>query len=194
MLRNTNETWGSVARVLHWTVVGLFVIQVPLGFYMDAVYQEYLKTFADDTMLMRTSRGHHTIGLIILMLAVSRLCWRMLNPTPGLPDNLTTFQRYLARVTHVFLYALMIAWPLTGWAVLSVYDGEFPIFFFGWDDLPRIVPQVPEGSTFDADFFGEVHRGFWRLGGLLLGLHVFAAIWHERVNKDGLLRRMWKGL
>lgn len=193
MLRNTKDSWGSVARGLHWFIVGLAIIQVPLGFYMDAVYQEYLKTYGDDTLLMQTSRGHHTIGFLILIAALFRLPWRLVNTTPSLPASLTTFQLRLARVTHVFLYVLMFVYPLTGWAVLSAYDGEFPIFFFGWDDIPRIVPQVPEGSTFDADFFGEVHRALWRVGALLLGLHIFAALWHQYVNRDGILRRMWQG-
>ena len=193
MLRNTKDTWGSVARTLHWIVVGLAIIQVPLGFYMDAVYQEYLKTFGDDTLLMQTSRGHHTIGFLILTAAIFRLPWRLVNTTPSLPASLTNFQLRLARVTHVFLYVLMFVYPLTGWAVLSAYDGEFPIFFFGWDDIPRIVPQVPEGSTFDSDFFGEVHRALWRVGGLLVGLHIMAALWHQYVKRDGILRRMWKG-
>ena len=116
-----------------------------------------------------------------------------MNTTPSLPASLTHFQLRLARVTHVFLYVLMFVYPLTGWAVLSAYDGEFPIFFFGWDDIPRIVPQVPEGSTFDADFFGEVHRALWRVGALLVGLHIVAALWHQYVKRDGILRRMWKG-
>ena len=38
---------------------------------------EYLKTFGDDTLLMRTSMGHHTIGLLILTIAVFRLAWRL---------------------------------------------------------------------------------------------------------------------
>jgi len=193
MLRNTKESWGSLARGLHWTVVALAIVQVPLGFYMDEVYQEYIKTYEDDTLLMRTSMGHHTIGLLILMFALFRLTWRLANPTPGLPQNLKTYQRYLARFTHVFLYMIMIVYPLTGWAVLSAYDGDFPIFFFGWDSVPRIVPQVPDGAPFDSDFFANIHRNLWRSAGLLLGLHVFGALWHQFVARDGILRRMWKG-
>lgn len=193
MFRNTKESWGSLARGFHWAVVSLVIIQIPLGFYMVDVYEEYTKTYADDTLVMRTSMGHHTIGLLILTIALFRIAWRLTNQTPGLPESLKTYQRYLARITHAFLYVIMIVYPLSGWAALSAYEGEFPIFFLIWDSVPRIVPQVAEGEPFDYPFFAEIHRNLWRSGGLLLGLHVFGALWHQFVARDGTLRRMLKG-
>jgi len=193
MLRNTNDRWGTPARVFHWTVVAIVIVQVPLGFWMVEIYDEYKKTYADDSLLMQTSNAHHTLGLTILAIAALRLAWRFSNTTPGLPSSLQTYQRYLARFTHVFLYLIMFVYPLTGWAALSAYEGEFPIFFFGYDSMPRIVPQVTEGEPFDYPFFAGIHRNLWRAGGLILGLHVVGALWHQYVAKDGILRRMWRG-
>jgi len=193
MLRNSKETWGSLTRGLHWFVVTLVVIQIPLGFYMVEVYDEYTRTYADDTLVMRTSMGHHTIGLLILSIALFRIAWRLSNQTPGLPDSLQAYQRFLARFTHVLLYMLMIVYPLSGWAALSAYEGDFPIFFFGWDNVPHILPQVAEGEPFDYPFFAGIHRNLWRSGGLLLGLHVLGALWHQYVLRDGVLRRMLRG-
>jgi cytochrome b561 len=194
-LTNSFNRWGLVSRGLHWTVVALVAIQIPLGFYMVEVYEFYTETYADDRlpMVMRTSMVHHTIGLTVLILAVSRLTWRVSNRTPDLPAALAAYQRVIARTTHVFLYALMILYPLTGWAALSAYEGEFPIFFFGWDDLPRIVPQVAEGEPFDYAFFARIHRLGWKVGAAIVGLHVVGALWHQFVAKDGVLRRMWSG-
>jgi len=193
MLRNTKEAWGSLMRGIHWSVVALVIIQIPLGFYMVEVYEQYTKTYADDTLVMRTSMGHHTIGLLILAIAVCRLTWRWSNQTPRLPAGLKTYQLFLARCTHVFLYVVMIIYPLSGWAALSAYEGEFPIFFFAWDSVPHIVPQVAEGERFDYSFFAQIHRNLWCSGGLLLGLHIFGALWHEYILRDGILRRMLKG-
>jgi cytochrome b561 len=194
-LRNTDTHWGRISRAFHWGLVVLAAIQIPLGFYMVDVYEFYTETYADDRlpMVLRTSMSHHTIGFLILTLATFRLAWRASNPTPGLPANLAAYQRRLARTTHVLLYILMFAYPLSGWAALSSYEGEFPIFFFGWDSMPRIVPQVAEGQRFDYDFFAQIHRFGWRVGALILGLHVFGALWHQFVAKDGILKRMWRG-
>jgi cytochrome b561 len=194
-LRNSDTRWGLISRGFHWGLVVLAAIQIPLGFYMVEVYEFYTETYADDRlpMVLRTSMSHHTIGFSILTLAALRLAWRASNPTPGLPAGLAAYQRTLARVTHILLYVLMFVYPLSGWAALSAYDGDFPIFFFGWDSVPRLVPQVAEGQPFDYAFFAGIHRFGWRVGALILGLHVFGALWHQFVTKDGILKRMWRG-
>lgn len=170
----------------------MIAVQVPLGFWMVDAYDTWLATKGDATLLMRLSRAHNTLGFLLLGLVLARLAWRVSNPTPELPAALAAYQRFLARLTHAALYALLIIFPLTGWWALSAYDGEFPIFFFGWDNVPRIVPRVAEGAMFDADFFGEVHETCWKIGAVILGLHVAAALWHRYVRKDGVLQRMWR--
>ncbi len=193
MLKNTLDSWGSLARGFHWTVVAIIVVQIPLGFWMVEVYEEYTNTYADDTLVMQTSNAHHTLGLLVLAIAAFRLAWRLSSVTPHLPQSLRAYQRYLARITHVALYSLLFLYPLSGWAALSAYEGEFPIFFFGYDGVPRLVPQVPEGEPFDYLFFAEIHRSLWRIGAVVLGLHVFGALWHQFVARDGVLQRMWRG-
>ena len=81
---------------------------------------------------------------------------------------------------------------MSGWAALSAYEGEFPIFFFGYDAVPRLVPQA-DGSHAPYEFYAEIHETCWRVGAVVLGLHVVAALWHQFVLRDGLLARMWRG-
>lgn len=190
MLRNSREQWGSVARALHWLMAIMITVQVPLGFWMVDAYDAWLAQAGDEALVMRLARAHNTLGFLVLILALLRLSWRASNPTPDLPAGLAAWQRFTARSTHLLLYALLIVFPLTGWATLSAYDGEFPIFFFGWDNVFRIVPQATAGSPFTSDLFGEIHETCWKVGGLVLGLHMIGALWHEYVRKDGVLTRM----
>jgi cytochrome b561 len=192
-LSNTNISWGKVSRLFHWGMLMLLALQIPLGFWMVEVYEVYAETYGDDTWVMRTSRAHHTLGFLVLATLIMRLGWRVTNPTPDLPASLMQYQRGLARATHVLLYVLLIVYPLSGWAALSAYEGEFPIFFFGWDSMPRLVPQVIEEATFNYEFFATIHRWCWRIGGVVLGLHIFGALWHHYVARDGILRRMLLG-
>ena len=158
---------------------------------MNEVYNELIATKSNDfSQLLLISRVHHTNGFLILILATLRLTWRATNPTPALPPGLAAYQRVLARLTHVFLYALLFAFPLSGWATLSAYEGEFPIFFFGWENVPRIVPQAVDGSHAPYEFYAEIHKACWRIGAVVLGLHVVGALWHHFVAKDNVLRRM----
>jgi len=193
LLGNSATTWGCVSRWLHWGTFALIAIQIPVGFWMVEVYDAYKQTYADDTWLLRTSRLHHTLGFLLLSIVALRLSWRAANPLPQLPGSLATFQRWLARGTHALLYALLFVYPLSGWAALSAYEGEFPIFLFGWDSMPRLVPQAAADATFNYEFFAAIHRAGGRVGALRLGLHVAAAIWHPFVARDGTLRRMWRG-
>jgi len=190
---NTNSSWGWVSRVFHLGLLALILIQIPLGFWMVEVYEVYAETYADDTWVMRTSRLHHTLGFLVLTAVTLRFAWRVSNPTPELPPSLATYQRVLARVTHAALYVLLVVYPLSGWASLSAYEGEFPIFFLGWDQVPRLVPQVAEDAFFNYEFFATIHRGCWKVGAAILVLHVLGAVWHQFVAHDGVLRRMWSG-
>lgn len=191
MLRNTATSWGLVSRNLHWLILAMMAVQVPLGFWMNEVYKELIATRSTDfSLLLQVSQVHHTNGFLILILATFRLGWRAANPTPGMPAGLATYQRWLARLTHVFLYALLFAFPLSGWATLSAYEGEFPIYFFGWDAVPRLVPQAVDGSHAPYEFYAAIHKACWRIGAVVLGLHIFGALWHHLVLKDDVLRRM----
>lgn len=192
-LKNTRHSWGLMSRAFHWVMLMLLVVQIPLGFWMVEVYEVYAETYGDDTWVMLTSRFHHTLGFVVLAVLFARLGWRISNPTPEFPPTLTTYKRWLARTTHIFLYLLLVIYPLSGWASLSAYEGEFPIFFFGWDSMPRLVPQVAEDALFNYEFFATIHRWCWRIGGALLGLHIFGALWHHYIAKDGMLRRMLTG-
>jgi len=193
MLGNSIARWGVVTRLFHWGMALMIAAQVPLGFWMVSAYDAWLAGKGDTALVMSLSRAHNTLGFLVLILVSLRLSWRIAHPTPALPASLTRAQRIAARVTHASLYGLLIVFPLTGWATLSAYDGEFPIFFFGWDGVFRIVPQQGKDAFFNSDLFGEIHETCWKIGAFILGLHVTAAVWHEYVQKDGVLSRMWRG-
>ena len=57
--------------------------------------------------------------MTILMLAIIRLVWRWMNPVPDLTAETKPWERVLAKVSHVLLYALIFAMPLTGWMMSS---------------------------------------------------------------------------
>ena len=192
MLRNTRDSWGLVTRSLHWLMAAMLIAQVPLGFLMVDAYDAWLAGHGDTAQVMQLSRAHNTNGFLILILALFRLSWRLGNPVPDLPGTLVAWQRIVARITHLALYALLLVFPLSGWAALSAYEGEFPIFFFGWDQVFRIVPQATEGSPFNSDLFGEIHESCWKVGAVILLLHISAALWHEYIRRDGALSRMWR--
>lgn len=69
--------------------------------------------------------------------------------------------------------------------------GEAPTYFFWIEGLPNLVPKVPLNDPMGFSFYSRIHHICIDVGMYLLGLHIIAALWHEFVKKDSVLRRMW---
>jgi cytochrome b561 len=174
-LRNTTARWGSVAQFLHWLIVALIITQVVL-----ALSAGRLHGMAKLAMLAR----HKSVGITILMLAVVRLVWRLVNPTPPLPSTLKPYERVLANFTHAALYVLIFAMPITGWIMTSARG--FPASWFNLFQLPDLVAK--NRALYEA--MQQTHEALaWTLGAVAT-LHLLAALKHHFVLKDTVLRRM----
>ncbi len=175
-IRNTTNRWGSVAQLLHWVIVGLIVTQFVLASMSDALPLGMAKL----AMLAR----HKSVGITILGLAIVRVVWRLMNPTPPLPNTLKPWERVAAHVTHYGLYLLLFAMPITGWIMSSARN--FPVSWFSLFQLPDLVGQ-------NRPLYDTMHSVHEALSWVLLGfavLHVAAALKHHFFLKDTVLRRM----
>jgi cytochrome b561 len=175
-IRNTPARWGAVAQFLHWLIVVLIIVQVVLASIADELPLGSRKL----GMLAR----HKSVGITILALAVIRLAWRWMNSTPPLPDTLKPYERVLARFTHAALYVLLFAMPLSGWTMSSARG--FPVSWFGFIQLPDLVPK----SKPLFEFLLQTHDVLAIMLGLVVLLHVAAALKHHVIHKDDVLRRM----
>lgn len=138
---------------------------------------------------------HKSLGITILALTALRIVWRWLNPPPPLPSKMGASMRFAAHATHVLFYALMLALPLTGWAMVSASPFQIPTIIFGLFELPHITPleQVEDKAAVEAQI-KTVHDLAGKLMIGLLVLHVAAALKHQFVDRDQLLARMIPGL
>ncbi len=189
-MHNTSTRWGWLAKSFHWVTALMIAVVVPVGYVMTSTYELVVTSEQLRAVNVALSKVHHTAGLLVLLLVVLRLGWRLKQMTPDGAPGLAAYQRALAKLTHVFLYGLLLLLPLSGWAAMSVF-GELPIYFFGMESVPGILPKLPLGHTFGYSFFGRMHAYAVYVGGVVLGLHVIAALWHHVVMKDSVLRRMW---
>jgi cytochrome b561 len=198
MQKNTASNWSSVAKTIHWTTVLLIAVVVPAGFLMTATYGASFRDEQVHAIHLLLAQIHHTIGLGLLLLVAVRTFWRLKNPVPALPGSPGRLQQWLARGTHWAFYGLLFLLPLSGWAAMSVLGdtedyGDAPVWFFGWDGLPPILPQRPLDDPFGYSFMASIHRYAVYAGGVLLLVHVLAALWHHLVRRDAVLLRMWPG-
>lgn len=184
-IMNTNKGYGLASRLLHW-VVGLMIIyQLSIGFWMVDLPNNLKGPVYSD---------HKMYGLIILALVMVRICWRVVNVLPDLP-NTPIWQVVAARGLQRFFYLLMILMPVTGWA-MSTAAGFLPVFpglgkvafpFVGNEQFCII------GHCFERSSMGSVSHELHHLIGFLfvgcLVIHTSIALWHAYL-KDGIFSRI----
>jgi cytochrome b561 len=175
-LKNSEDRYGVVAQLLHWAIVALIIVQFVLA--------EKAEELPLGSAKIATLAQHKSFGMTILLLAVARLIWRLMNPVPKTPSAMPRWQRAAAHASHVGLYALLFATPLLGWTMSSARN--FPVSWFGLFTFPDLVgPNRPL-----YDFLHETHEIAAKLIFGLAVLHAAAALKHHFIDKDNVLRRM----
>jgi cytochrome b561 len=95
------------------------------------------------------------------------------------------WEQIAAKGTHHLFYVLMLVLPLSGWIMSSA--GKYPLTWFGLFDVPKFA--VERGDAI-VDMSRALHGPLGFIFGLLVVLHVGAALRHQFILKDNLLRRM----
>jgi cytochrome b561/polyisoprenoid-binding protein YceI len=175
-LRNTPSSYGSITKLLHWTIVILIITQVVLGSVADDLPNGIRK--------LEILAWHKSFGMLILLLALARLGWRFANPVPAPPADMPRWQKIAALGTHRLLYVLILLQPLTGWLMSSFRN--FPVSFFGLFQWPDLVAPNPEMH----ELFEEIHEWLARLLVTVALVHAGAALYHHFGRRDNVLRRM----
>ncbi len=167
--------YGLPARLLHWTMAVMVIAMLLIGIGMVGTTTPRYLTLVSI---------HKPLGMATLGLVVLRLINRLANRSPALSLSVPKWQRRIASASHMLLYGLMIAVPITGWAMLSAED--YPIILFGGTVLPRLVSQ-------DAALFVQLRSAHGMLAAVLFGtfiLHLAAVLFHQWVRRDAILDRM----
>lgn len=127
---------------------------------------------------------HEPFGILILALALFRLGVRAVRGAPPLPRDLPAPIRLGAHLSHIALYAAMIAMPLIGWGMESA--AGVPIHLFGGVVLPPILPQ-------DAGLHALLRSAHTVVAFLFFGLillHIAAALFHALIRRDDVFHTM----
>ncbi|HWK65741.1 MAG TPA: cytochrome b [Rhizobiaceae bacterium] len=179
MMRNSRQAYGLVAIVLHWLIALLIIGQLVFGTLMVRL--------ADQRLAFELIQWHKSFGLLTLALVVIRLAWRLAGPLPSYPPTLPGWEVRSARIMHRLLYGLMLALPLSGWALVSVSVLAIPTLAFYLVLVPNLPLGVSEGAE---DFWSAAHRLLGYAMMVLVSVHVAASLRHEFWLGNGLLWRM----
>jgi len=169
------QRFNPLQRTLHWVMAVCILAMLFIGVGMvSTVAPEYL------TLV----NIHKPLGILILILALIRLIVRLTYGAPPLPLDLPEPMKLAAYLSHYALYALMIAMPLIGWAMLSA--AEYPVAIWPGIWLPQILPRNPALHT----LLWNAHFYLAFLFFALILMHLAAALFHGLIRRDGVFYSM----
>jgi len=192
-LLNTRTDFGSLHRLLHWSIVVLVCAA-----YVSTIYATNFME-RSTPQWQNVNRVHQALGLTILALASVMLVLRLIRPRPR-AEHANKFEAIVAYLAHGAIYFLLLALPITGYL-----GGTRPRDFFGIYTLPSFKSSAAfewisqtfgiTYAQFEApmDFFHRELAGPWALS-VLIVLHTAAALLHHIHRRDDTLVRMAPGV
>ncbi|NIX75788.1 cytochrome b [Microvirga terricola] len=171
-LKGSFERYGAVAVASHWLSAALILALIPLGFLMQDATGETRLIFY---------RIHVLVGVVAGMLTLFRLLWWAAFDHRPAPLAASRAQHMIARITHVGLYAVLIALVVSGVAMTAksnlgagLVSGDVALI----SPSPiRVPPRLAHGVAA-------------RLLLALLVLHLAGALYHHWMKRDETLSRM----
>ena len=175
-LQNTDQTYGSVAKFLHWVIALGIIGLIIMGFCLHSIP-------ASKQYLFYTL--HKSFGLTILFLMVIRLIWRLQSRNPRLPSSTPAWQKLASRTVHLFLYIAALGMPISGW-IMSTAAGHSPNWFFLVTLKAPGIDQNRQLTHIASDIH---HIGAFIIATLII-IHIGAALKHHFINKDNVYIKM----
>jgi cytochrome b561 len=170
------QRYATLSIILHWIMFLLLV-----AVYSCIELREIYPKGSEPRDTLKT--WHFMLGLSVFVLVWVRLISRWVTHTSEIQPPITKWQKLLAKALHFALYILMICMPIAGWFILSAEAKPIPFFGF---NLPSLIAE----NEVVAETIEEVHKTAGTVGYYLIGLHMFAGLFHHYIQRDNTLQRM----
>jgi cytochrome b561 len=173
------QRFPRLSIFFHWLIAVLIIGAFALGSIMTEMKISPNK--------LQFYSWHKWLGVSILALVALRLLSRAILGAPAYPDSMQKWEKQLATATHIFLYFLMFAVPISGYFYTSA--AGIPVVYFKLIELPTFIGPNPELKP----ILKELHEILTTILLIVVSLHVAAALKHHFIDKDGVLQRMLPG-
>ena len=173
---STPTRYSAASIGLHW-----FMLILLVAVYACMEFSGNFPKSSDTRAWLKT--WHYMLGLSVFVFVWIRLAVKLTGHAPAIETASPVWQRRLAVLVQIALYALMVGLPLLGWLLLSTKGQVIP--FFGLQ-LPALMAENKDA----AGWIKEIHATGATAGYFLVGLHALAALYHHYVLRDNTLRRM----
>ncbi|WP_286193978.1 cytochrome b/b6 domain-containing protein [Tropicibacter sp. R16_0] len=178
------ERYSFSARILHWFMAVCFGFMWACGYAMT-------RLVSDDSAAQETLFSLHiSMGVLLFFLVGLRIAIRFITPPPAPVAALENWEKLLAHLGHLALYALPLMIIVIGWAETDF--GGHGTSFFGLT-MPKVFPTMETlwGINLETTT-ATIHR--WLAYTMLVVVvgHVAAVVKHRLEGHDVLERMMFK--
>lgn len=172
--QEAKKRYSPAMVALHWSIAVLLLFALVMGSTrlpnMDNASPEKLNAL----------RGHMVFGSLICALTLIRLSARLFRLRGAAIRPATELERWVG-LGHFGLDVLTLLVVISG-AVLARQARLPEALFSGTVALPASFSAL---APYQAHYWGT------KVMMALIGVHVLAALFHQFIQKDGLLRSMW---
>jgi cytochrome b561 len=181
MLRNIDQRYGWMTKLLHWTSFVLIANQ----FVVAAVM---LTTPPEGTTAGVSEGGwynwHKSIGMVVFVVVLARFVWRKVASLPDWAPHLSAREKRAIHWVERVLYLGMFLMPISGF--VFVMAGDFGVNLFSTWELPRVIS--PNKTL--AVLAQWTHRGAAWLLGIAILTHWTIVARHQSRHRDRYVQRM----
>lgn len=153
-------------RILHWLMAVLILFNLLFSDAMETFGQLYFGDKPVPPEVMASANIHAYVGITILVLALVRLCLRILQGAPPPLQEEPYVFRILAKISHGLFYVMFIIMPLAGIGAFYFKNSMAAFAHIGW-----------------------MKSAMW----VLIGLHILGVLVHQFYWKTNIIRRMTSG-
>lgn len=173
---DTKNQFSKMTVTLHWLIAIAIIGMLAFGLYIEEMPRS-----PEKGELMGL---HKSIGALILVIALYRLVYRVINKMPEPVSPVEPWQEKATLAAHGLLILGTLYMPISG-IMMSVGGGR-GLEVFG-------VQAIASGDKIEwMGDIGHVVHGFGStLLIIVILLHVAAALKHQIIDKDDTMKRMW---
>ncbi len=157
--------YTRIQIILHWAIALLILFQFVGSEAIEGFVSLVGITSASSSAdIPLLARAHVLAGLLTFALMLIRVLMRFLKGAPALPEDEDPRMKMAAHATHGILYLALLLTPISG-----------ALAWFGQIELADTAHLVLKTVLI-----------------IFVGLHIAAALYHQFVLKNGLIKRMMK--
>lgn len=165
------KQYSTRLTAIHWLTLILFIAAFYLGHELDET---------EAAAKMALYPWHFILGDLVLLLTLIRTYFLRKDGKPAPLEGGKPIANKVSAGLHHLLYVLLIALPVSGMIMINTTG------------LIAALQAHDAGKLPDLEKFAihEVHAAIVAILLLTIALHVAAALYHQFILKDNLIRRM----